>query len=120
MWDLPGPGLELVSPSLAGRFLTTAPPGSPIIIALLNMNYLMAVVIMKTPVDLNWKLQDTILNKKQTADDTNCIVSVKFNQQLIPVEYSRFLLPTVVILYKVALNTELANTDPLLPGEIQA
>ena len=27
MWDLPGPGLKPVSPALAGRFLTTAPPG---------------------------------------------------------------------------------------------
>ena len=27
MWDLPGPGLEPVSPALVGRFLTTAPPG---------------------------------------------------------------------------------------------
>ena len=27
MWDLPGPGLEPVSPALAGEFLTTAPPG---------------------------------------------------------------------------------------------
>ena len=27
MWVLPGPGLEPVSPALAGRFLTTAPPG---------------------------------------------------------------------------------------------
>ena len=27
--DLPGPGLEPVSPALAGRFLTTAPPGKP-------------------------------------------------------------------------------------------
>ena len=27
MWDLPGPGLEPVSPALAGRFLTTEPPG---------------------------------------------------------------------------------------------
>ena len=27
MWDLPGPGIEPVSPALAGRFLTTAPPG---------------------------------------------------------------------------------------------
>ena len=26
MWDLPRPGLEPVSPVLAGRFLTTAPP----------------------------------------------------------------------------------------------
>ena len=27
MWDLPGPGLEPVSPALAGGFLTTAPLG---------------------------------------------------------------------------------------------
>ena len=27
MWDLPGPGLEPVSPALVGGFLTTAPPG---------------------------------------------------------------------------------------------
>ena len=29
MWDLPRPGLEPVSPALAGGFLTTAPPGKP-------------------------------------------------------------------------------------------
>ena len=29
MWDLPRPGLEPVSPALAGRFLTTEPPGKP-------------------------------------------------------------------------------------------
>ena len=27
MWDLPGPGLEPVSPALAGGFLITVPPG---------------------------------------------------------------------------------------------
>ena len=30
MWDLPGPGLEPMSPALAGGFPTTAPPGKPI------------------------------------------------------------------------------------------
>ena len=30
MWDLPRPGLEPVSPALAGGFLTTAPPGKPL------------------------------------------------------------------------------------------
>ena len=30
MWDLPGPGLEPVSPALAGGFSTTAPPGKPL------------------------------------------------------------------------------------------
>ena len=28
-WDPPTPGLEPVSPALAGRFSTTAPPGKP-------------------------------------------------------------------------------------------
>ena len=31
MWDLPRPGLEPVSPALAGRFSTTVPPGKPIL-----------------------------------------------------------------------------------------
>ena len=33
MWDLAGPGIEPVFPALAGRFLTTEPPGkSPFIV----------------------------------------------------------------------------------------
>ena len=36
MWDLPGPGLEPLSPALAGRFLTTEPPGKPQYKKLLN------------------------------------------------------------------------------------
>ena len=32
MWDLPRPGLEPVSPALAGRFSTTAPPGKPVMV----------------------------------------------------------------------------------------
>ena len=31
MWDLPGPGLEPMSPALAGGLPTTAPPGKPCI-----------------------------------------------------------------------------------------
>ena len=34
MWDLPRPGFEPVSPALAGRFSTTAPPGKPIVLFL--------------------------------------------------------------------------------------
>ena len=30
MWNLPGPGLEPMSPALAGGFLTTVPPGKPV------------------------------------------------------------------------------------------
>ena len=36
MWDLPRPGLEPVSPALAGRFSTTAPPGKPDTVVLLG------------------------------------------------------------------------------------
>ena len=32
MWDLPRPGLEPMSPALAGRFSTTVPPGKPLYI----------------------------------------------------------------------------------------
>ena len=30
MWDLPRPGLEPMSPALAGGFSTTTPPGKPL------------------------------------------------------------------------------------------
>ena len=32
MWDLPGPGLESMSPALAVGFLTTAPPGTSLVL----------------------------------------------------------------------------------------
>ena len=32
MWDLPKSGLKPVSPTLAGRFSTTAPPGKPLVL----------------------------------------------------------------------------------------
>ena len=31
MWDIPGPGLEPMSLALAGGFLTTVPPGKPVL-----------------------------------------------------------------------------------------
>ena len=40
MWDLPIPGLEPVSPALAGRFSTTAPPGKPSTTLLNGHSYL--------------------------------------------------------------------------------
>ena len=36
MWDLPRPGLEPVSPALAGGLSTTAPPGKPSCFFLIN------------------------------------------------------------------------------------
>ena len=42
MWDLPGPGLEPMSPALAGGFLTIAPPGKPQQ-AFLNTQYVLDI-----------------------------------------------------------------------------
>ena len=36
MWDPPRPGLEPMSPALAGRFSTTAPPGKPLRLVLVQ------------------------------------------------------------------------------------
>ena len=36
VWDLPRPGLEPVSPALAGRLSTTAPPGKPLYVFLMR------------------------------------------------------------------------------------
>ena len=38
MWDLPRPGLKPVSPALAGRFSTTAPPGKPSVAIFIQRN----------------------------------------------------------------------------------
>ena len=35
MWDLPIPGLEPLSPALAGRLSTAAPPGKPFLVSYL-------------------------------------------------------------------------------------
>ena len=40
MWDLPRPGLEPVSPALAGGFSTTAPTGKPLIILYIKLSLL--------------------------------------------------------------------------------
>ena len=39
MWDLCGLRIELVSPALAGGFLTTGPPGKPNIQKFLPLNF---------------------------------------------------------------------------------
>ena len=44
MWDLPGPGLEHVSPALAGGFLTTAPSGKP-------CTYILIVITLNESLD---------------------------------------------------------------------
>ena len=49
MWDLPRPGPEPVSPALAGRFSTTAPPGKPqCSIFYLSIHHLMNIWVAST------------------------------------------------------------------------
>ena len=49
MWDLPGPGLEPVSPALAGGFLTTVPPGKSLSLVDLMVMLTLTVVFVKSP-----------------------------------------------------------------------
>ena len=46
IWDLPGPGIELMSPALAAGFLSTVPPGKSNI-------YFCKVSLVKNTHDLN-------------------------------------------------------------------
>ena len=39
MWDLPGPGVEPMSPALAGGFFTTEPRGKPPVINFFRKDY---------------------------------------------------------------------------------
>ena len=45
LWGLPGPGVELMSPALAGRFFTTEPPGKPAL-SLLNAAHLKYMMLV--------------------------------------------------------------------------
>ena len=44
MWDLPRPGLEPMSPALAGGFLTTAPPGKSLVSSFVVFVFLWGVL----------------------------------------------------------------------------
>ena len=46
MWGLPRPGLEPVSPALAGRFSTTAPPGKPFLNIFIGVQLIYNVVLV--------------------------------------------------------------------------
>ena len=48
MWDLPRPGVELVSSALAGGFLTTAPPGTSQVFPFLKGILILSVVQAKS------------------------------------------------------------------------
>ena len=52
MWDLPGPGLKPVSLALAGRFLTTVPPGKPCVDILFYFILLFYFICLKSLLNL--------------------------------------------------------------------
>ena len=49
MWDLPGPGLEPMSPELACGFSTTAPPGKPLLLAIKRYDYIVKPYVVILP-----------------------------------------------------------------------
>ena len=55
MWDLPGPGLEPVSPALAGGLLTTVPPRKPQC-QILRFLFLIIIVITENVIIKDLKL----------------------------------------------------------------
>ena len=62
MWNLPRPGLEPVSPALAGGFSTTAPPGKPPMWDFLKLDGFVEILSSQV---LKYKFKFTILKTKK-------------------------------------------------------
>ena len=54
MSDLPGPGIEPMSPALAGGFLTTVPPGKPLYYLLACFLFVTSVLFSFFPSNFFW------------------------------------------------------------------
>ena len=67
MWDLPRPGLEPVSPALAGRFSTTAPPGKPPKVLLFHITLHTQFSVWQTVIDVIAVIVVAIEKKKWGA-----------------------------------------------------
>ena len=77
MWDLPGPGLEPVSPALAGGFLTTAPPG---------------------------KSQNVLSNKQTKPETHHVVVITKKPQYILLLEKEHSLLSVLGLLSNLLIS----------------
>ena len=100
MWDPPRPGHEPVSPALAGRFSTTAPPGKPLsfILDMGNVGLLsLAVIILAA--------KFSILLILKSPD-------FFFEFYFIYFLYSRFLLVTCFINISVYMSSPSPNSSP--------
>ena len=76
MWDLPRPGLEPVSPALAGRLSTTAPPGKPEMVIFKKKGKRKKDVkeINKDPRRAKRECLDTEISDRAVKVDTNRII----------------------------------------------
>ena len=98
MWDRPGPGLEPVSPALAGVFLTTEPPGKPQH-ELLSSPMFSVNVYTLAPFSLNKSLQDKWYFKMQLVKTLQISLSLGFKVN------------TIDILGKVVLHVHPSSPD---------
>ena len=62
MWGLPGPGIEPVSPALAGGFLTTRPPGKSRVLLFTSRFNFITWILALAALSLNHWFQFGILN----------------------------------------------------------
>ena len=69
MWDLPEPGIEPMSPALAGRFFTTESPGKPQINLSLIFFFVVQQVLLSETHELHIVLgiSDVMVNKILTG-----------------------------------------------------
>ena len=72
MWDLPGPGLEPVSPALPGRFLTTVPSGKSLFFLYSHYNFNFFTCLLAVDWDSN-----TMLNKNSDGEDPYLVADFK-------------------------------------------
>ena len=73
MWDPPRPGLKPVSPALAGRLSTTAPPGKPYT----SINFYIGIHLCNHHPDQN-------IDYPQPSRSSSCLFSVSIHTILPP------------------------------------
>ena len=65
-WDLPGSGIELVSPALAGRLFTTEPPEKPRLYCNFLKVYLLSLCLLLLPSHMGRSREDGTFKEPDT------------------------------------------------------
>ena len=102
MWDLPQLGIEPVSPALAGRFLTTAPPGKSKLSVFFLLNLQSSLCILDTS-----PLSDIF---SQSVACLFILLTVSFAEQ-----HSVFLKCFLKFVFKRSLSFQLFNISGFFP-----